>query len=132
MAVETWEPNSVNDQISAQELTRLLEAAELLDKSNFGLAESEISILARCSRHPDVDWVNASENLEGQELVKLLRLFTLAEGVLQGWEAGSKSPVIVIASELKTRGLYPTDLTKWIKENTANRFLPYGDIMDRL
>ena len=40
--------------------------------------------------------------------------------------------MIPLVRELKRRGAYPAELTAWIKANTDNRFLPYGNLMDRL
>lgn len=66
-----------------------------------------------------------------KELTLWIRFATLAER-LPGGEVGAKSPVIVMARELKVRGDYPETLTKWIKAHTRNRFLPHGNLMDRL
>ena len=65
-------------------------------------------------------------------LIALIRFFTLAEQELPGWEAGSKSPAIACARELRLRGRYPADLTAWIRDHTDNRFLPYGSLLDRI
>ena len=41
------------------------------------------------------------------------------------------SPVIWLCRELKKRGAFPDpELIQWIKENTDNKFLPYGNLLD--
>tara|TARA_B100000686_G_C16756050_1_gene955573 strand:+ start:563 stop:1000 length:438 start_codon:yes stop_codon:yes gene_type:complete len=132
MSVETWDPGSPNSQVSEKKLRRLLDAARLLSEPRFGLDSSEILAFSKYAKYPDTDWLAVTEGLTADELISLVRFFTLAETCLPGWEAGAKSPVIAMVRQLKERGQYPADLTSWIKENTKNRFLPYGSLMDRL
>ena len=132
MSVGTWDPGSPNSQVSEKELRRLLDAARLLSEPRFGLDASEILAFSKYAKYPDTDWLAPTEVLTVDELISLVRFFTLAEARLPGWEAGAKSPVIAMVRQLKARGQYPTDLNSWIKENTKNRFLPYGSLMDRL
>ena len=47
-------------------------------------------------------------------------------------EAGAQSPVIALAAELRRRHAYPDDFTAWIKAHSSNRFLPHGNLMDKL
>jgi hypothetical protein len=64
--------------------------------------------------------------LDSDATISLIRLFTLLEEQISGWEAGNKSPVIPLVKMLKERGDFDADLRKWIKSNTKNRYLPYG------
>ena len=132
MTVESFDPSALDHTISDARLARLLEAACCLDEENFGLAAQEVRDLAAVARHPDSDWSERSETLSNEEIQALIRLFTLAESRLPGWESGAGSPVVPLAAALKRRGAYPADLTQWIKSNSRNRFLPYGSLMDRL
>ncbi len=132
MTVESFDPKSVKTAVSDADLARLLAGAGQLDTEDFGFTASEVAELAAVSRHPDVDWAARSEGLSDDAATALIRLFTLAEGAFSSWQAGAKSPVIPLAAALKRRGAYPDDLTRWIKANTENRFLPYGSLMDRL
>ncbi|MBH80725.1 MAG: hypothetical protein CMQ49_09485 [Gammaproteobacteria bacterium] len=131
MSVESWDPDSAPRHITSADLQRLLKAANALESPDFGLNGVEISDLAALARHPQVDWTPVAAGLDDAALVALVQLYTLAEK-LPGWEAGAKSPVIVLAAQLRERGVYPEDLTAWIRANTDNRFLPYGNLMDRL
>ena len=80
------------------------------------------------------DWVmtvgpaawGALRALDSDTTISLIRLFTLLEDQISGWEAGNKSPVIPLVKMLKERGDFEVDLRKWIKSNTKNRYLPYG------
>jgi hypothetical protein len=64
--------------------------------------------------------------LDSERAISLVRLFTLVEEQISGWEGGNKSPVISLVKILKERGDFEADLRKWIKANTKNRYLPYG------
>jgi hypothetical protein len=132
MSVERFDPDAVKGRVSQADLQRLLDASAHLDVPDFGLSSAEAARLAAVSRHPDVDWQAPLAGLDDGELLALIRLFTLAEGALPGWQAGAKSPVIVLAAALRQRDAYPREITAWIKANTDNRFLPYGDLMARL
>jgi hypothetical protein len=135
--VESWDPGGAQAGLTPAALERLLEAARRLDEPRFGLDAKAAGELAPLARHgggsrPGVDWSAAGEALEDAEVIALVRLFTLAEKTLSGWEAGDASPVIPLATLLKARGSYPRALTAWIRANSDNRFLPYGNLMDRL
>ena len=67
--------------------------------------------------------------LDDGELDDLIRLFTLAEMQLPGWEAGKKSPVIYLVRILKARDAFSADLRRWVKANTDNRYLPNGSAL---
>ena len=79
-----------------------------------------------------VGWSAVAQDLSTEDLVALIRLFTLGEGQFSSWRAGAKSAVIKLARVMKARKEMTPELTAWIKANTDNRFLPYGDLMDRL
>ena len=71
----------------------------------------------------------AARALDSDTAISLVRLFTLVEDQVSGWEAGDKSPVIPLVRILKERGDFEVDLRKWIKTNTKNRYLPYGSAL---
>lgn len=134
MTVESWNPGAAAPRLDERTIATLLDAAARLEAPRFGLDAARAGELAPCARHePDgCDWAAAAQALDDADIVALIRLFTLAEAALSGWEAGDASPVIPLARELRRRDRYPDDLTAWIKANTDNRFLPYGNLMDRL
>ena len=135
--VDTWDPNQNKDAddttINLDVLLRLakISAHDQLDQLSQALSGDEISSHRHLMTHHKDDWFNVSEELELHTLVHLVRFFTLAEAQLPGWEAGSKSPVIWLCRELKKRGAFPDpELIQWIKANSDNKFLPYGNILD--
>lgn len=132
MSVETFDPDSAKPTMTEEILARLLGAAVELGAERFGLTPEEADRMAPLVRQDAVDWQAAAGNLGDEDVVSLIRLFTLGESVFPSWESGAKSPVIPLAAELKRRGAFPPELTRWIKANTGNRFLPYGSLMDRL
>ena len=71
----------------------------------------------------------AARALDSDTAISLVRLFTLLEEQVSGWEAGNKSPVISLVKILKERGDLEADLRKWIKSNTKNRYLPHGSAL---
>ena len=132
MSVESFDPGANTLKLGQEVVEELLAAARLLTEDSFGLSRERTTALAVVARHEaDCDWAAAAEVLDDSSIVDLVRLFTLAE-CLPGWESGAQSPVIPLARELKKRGVFPADLSAWIKSNTDNRFLPYGSLMDRL
>ncbi|HEX7037597.1 MAG TPA: hypothetical protein VF210_17645 [Pseudomonadales bacterium] len=135
MTVETWDPRPPAAGLTPRAVERLLEAAARLDEPRFGLDREAAAELAPVARHrpaAGIDWAQAAEGLGDDELIALVRLFTLAESALPGWEARDESPVIPLAAVLRRRGRYPADLTAWIRAHSDNRFLPYGNLMARL
>lgn len=132
LSIESFDPGASPLALSVEVAEELLAAAERLDEERFGLTTARTAELAAVARHHDrCDWAGMAARLESGQLVALIRLFTRAER-LPGWQAGAQSPVIPMAAELKRRGDYPAELTRWIRSNTDNRFLPYGSLMDRL
>ena len=135
MSVGTFDPNAKDapaEPLGADDRAQLLTAAAQLDATHFGLDEVTVARLAPLATTDGADWPQSAKSLDAVQLEGLVRLFTLAESRLPGWEAGAKSPVVPLVRELKQRNAYPTDLNAWIKANTRNRFLPYGSLLDRL
>lgn len=132
MSVESFDPGANALKLGPDVVKELLAGALSLELDGFGLARERIAALAVVARHETgCDWANAAEGLDTEDIVGLVKLFTLGER-LPGWAAGAQSPVIPLVAELKKRDAVPADLTAWIKSNTDNRFLPYGSLMDRL
>lgn len=135
--VDTWEPSQNNADSTANiDPDILLRLAKInangqLDQLKQALSETEISDYAHLMKRHKDDWFKVSGNLETHTLVHLIRFFTVAEMQLPGWEAESRSPVIWLCRELKKRGAFPdAELIAWIKNNTDNKFLPYGNLLD--
>jgi len=136
--VDTWDPNQKNDvdntaNIDLDALMRLAKISHngQLDQLSQALSSDEISDHRHLMKQHKEEWFKISPDLEQHTIVHLVRFFTIAEAQLPGWEAGSKSPVIWLCRELKKRGAFPNaELIAWIKDNTDNKFLPYGNLLD--
>lgn len=131
MSVESFDPSGGGVELSGGVLADLLAASGRLDETMFGLDRLTVARLAPFAKQGGADWVSAAADLDDAQLEALIRFFTLAEK-LPGWESGAKSPVIALAAELKKRDAYPPPLTRWIRANSENRFLPHGSLLDRL
>ena len=75
----------------------------------------------------------AIETFDAATLEALVRLFTCIEAE-PGFEAGARSPVIPLARRLRPL-MTPdhfSDLVRWIRDRSDNRFIPHGSLQDRL
>ena len=132
MAVGSWDPGS-QIRPDAALLERLADIARRSpDDPADGLSEEEIRGFAPLMRLAAADWGPLLPALDDSLLVDLVRFFTVAEMKLTGWEGGDRSPVIAMVKVLRERKSYPSELTRWIKDRTDNRYLPYGSLLDRL
>ncbi|AWF79916.1 hypothetical protein BTJ40_03285 [Microbulbifer sp. A4B17] len=134
MSVGAWEPqvsgpqNETKDEFNREQLLRLIEIAES-DKPFNESIEVIKTVPSTLIRLPAQHWIEESENWSSTQLWQLIRFFTQAEMKLPGWDAGAESAVIPLAKVLKKRS---TPLTKeqllWIRQNSNNRYLPYGPL----
>ncbi len=129
--VETWDPGAAA-VLGERQVELIRKACRNLDAGDLGLTAGERSELAPLMTAAADVWTAGVDAASSRELIGWVRFLTLAEARLSGFEAGAKSPVILIARVLRARGDYPEDLTAWIRANTDNRYLPYGSLADRL
>ena len=128
--VSQWDPKKATLHAGYKEIfARVGEA--------FERGDIEISASDQESLHPilllaDQEWEAFASGAEKEEVVTWIKVLTLAEERLSGFDAGSRSPVIALVRHLKKRSALPEWLVKWIRANTSNRFLPYGSLNDRL
>jgi len=135
MTVESFDPSQIDGPGQVERVEALLELAQAQTTASPDnlepLASSsqvqQFALLATTS-----EWVKELPEQSGAVLVWLIRYFTLGEAAHASWQAGAKSPVVVLARALKAQGAYPSELTGWIKQHSKNRFLPHGSLMDRL
>ncbi|WP_196157544.1 hypothetical protein [Reinekea sp. G2M2-21] len=128
MTVGNWEPGSEQAQIPTDVLLRAL---SYHDEHSFPEQPPEQLLpLQAFVKVTKSQWQPAFSELDSEQLKRLCRFFTLAEAHWSDWFGGDKNPVIWICKELKKRGEFPDKtLTAWIKENSDNRFLPYGNVL---
>ena len=131
MSVGTWEPpgQKKRTNIKMSLIRRFLSFAESVDFEH-SLADADF----HSAGLEKESWVMSTDkecwtelvSLESEELNSLARLFTILERDLSGWEGGKFCPVIYIVKELRKRGESISELKRWIKTHSTNRYLPYG------
>ena len=131
MSVEVWDPAgpATGRPIDPGLLEKFLNAArgaeavsgELLKGAGL---DSEAWVMTQ----DESAWQSA-EKLPADDLVSLVRFFTLVEAGVPGWEAGNRSPVIALVRFLRAREAFTPELRRWVKSNTDNRYLPYGSAL---
>ena len=126
----TWEPNQDTLKPDPARVSQWAQKPWQDPDTLTQLDDLDRASLQRWITLPAERWEPVMLELTPDELVHLMQLFTLAEQHLPGCEAGDQSPVIV-AFRLyrKAIGQPDRDLTRWIKANTDNRFLPYGPVL---
>lgn len=136
MSVKSFDPQQFDPSQASAELGNALveqaiSAAHAQDEgAQLCLTTDEVAALVPAITH--AGWSAVAQDLSTQDLVALIRLFTLGEGQFSSWQAGAKSAVIKLVRVMKARKEMTPELSAWIKTNTDNRFLPHGDLMDRL
>ncbi len=132
-----WDPNQDQEntvvEIDQAILLKFIGISESgkLEQINQLLLQKEVDDNRSLMKTHKDAWSKVSEAFSNEQLIHLIRFFTIAEEKLPGWEAGSLSPVIWLCRSLKSRGAFPDqELISWIKKNSRNKFLPYGNILD--
>ncbi|NQV66167.1 MAG: hypothetical protein HQ497_12465 [SAR86 cluster bacterium] len=131
MTIGVWQPAKA-DAEKGLSLDDLKAYAVLTDGALENLATSlsaaQIGGDGRLMRLDEAPWQVATA-LSDEELVNLVRFFTLAERQLPGWDGGKQSPVIYLVRILKQREAFTPVLRQWVKANTDNRYLPNGALL---
>ena len=128
--VGQWNPKSVELDVIHKKL--LSKAAENLQETNLGLDADELGTLRPVLRRERPVWESFAITQDSELLVGWIKALTLLERDVTGFELGDKSPVITLHRILKSRNDLPDDLNDWIKQHTNNRFLPYGNLFERI
>ncbi|XOV84040.1 MAG: hypothetical protein ACFHXK_02770 [bacterium] len=130
MTVDTFDPTAMAQPLDVQMAAALCAAADISADDELKLAELDVKRFAPMASH--AGWSTLAEQLSDDQLNQLIRIFTLGEMQFSSWAAGDKSPVIALVQVLKQRGVYTPEVTRWIKSHTTNRFLPHGNLLNRL
>lgn len=131
----TWDPNieqqKSNFAIDQQRLQQYIALSRnnLLDQLDQQLSNEDKQSQAPLMQQSREDWISAGESFSDDDIIHLIRFFTLAEQ-LPGWESGNNSPVIALGKILKKRAVgINKELLIWIKANSRNQFLPHGSLV---
>ena len=129
MTIGTWEP-AKSSSLTLERLQDLLTQISGLDENALAASLNDEFIRSNSQLMKlDADSWQVAKQLTEDDLVALVRFFTLAEMQLSGWEAGNRNPVIPLVRILKKRDQFSPELRKWIKSSTDNRYLPYGSAL---
>jgi hypothetical protein len=133
MGVGVWQPGDDRKNegsVEGQLLERLIACArQVEDTVSPELLEAHA--LAGESGVMSLDataWVDA-EQLRTEDIIALIRFFTLVEMQVSGWDSGKRSPVIPLVKVLKGRDSFDRELRQWIRASTSNRYLPNGSAL---
>lgn len=135
MSLGSWDPEAAQQQVNFNadhhQLDRFiaLSREDMLDNLAQQLAPQEQQIQAGWMQLPASYWETGAADYSNEDIVHLMRFFTLAES-LPGWEAGASSPVIYLGKLLKKRQVgISKELSLWIREHSDNRYLPHGPLL---
>lgn len=128
MSVGVWEPKP--SALTKEKLAAFVALSGEVDEtvSASDLASAGVDRDAWVMAVDASVWALADE-LSDEELIRLVRLFTLIEAQVSGWDAGKTSPVIALVRLLKARDAFTPALRRWIKQHSDNRYLPYGSLL---
>lgn len=127
MSIDVWEPKK-KSLVSRNLLYQISDAFRINRLDNDFFSEDFIKDNADLMQQAQesFDIVNSFPD---DVIIDLIKFFTLAEMTYSGWKAGKKSPVIYLVKILKGRAVFCDELRKWIKNNSDNRYLPYGSVL---
>ena len=135
MSTGYWDPNSKqSDSANAIDAALLQRLLALGEAENIGDLATQMSAQDQhqsAIMHADhSQWQAALADYDEQQLIALIRFFTVVESQLSDWVGGGHSPVISIHRILKQRGgQLDREMLLWIKQNSSNRFLPNGAVL---
>lgn len=123
MSVDSWEPVPQPQSIQPDQLEKLLQlASESVDLT------PELNWIQPFAQLEKAKWMEIAQSLTEQQLVDLIKLFTLVEA--QGnWDLAEKSAVIPLFKVLRKQAGIDKALVQWVKEHTDNKYLPFGPLM---
>ncbi|MFT5420671.1 MAG: hypothetical protein ACI9D5_001421 [Candidatus Endobugula sp.] len=134
MTTGTWDPSSPSENSTSYTLD--IEFLKKIIKTVGNNTEIEVSSYLTADeqkthspvmRLSKATWFTIKESLSNDDIITLIKFFTLAEMQLSDWSGEEHSPVIWLTKILKQKGgSINKDLLLWIKSKNDNKFLPYG------
>ena len=127
--IESWDPSV--SELKDEHAIALRRAAKMLDQLA-SLSNEDQTLLRPTMQFSGKLWRSFCQGISSEEISDWIRVLTRLERDCNGFEAGDKSPVLVLIRVLRERGNLPDGLFNWIRQNSNNRFLPYGSLASRL
>lgn len=128
--VEQWDPRSIS--LGDNHRAILSNAWRERTGMKLPLTQEDLETMRVALMAKAGDWKQFAEPADDNTIINWIKVLVLCEEQYSGFDCGAKSPVIPLVGVLRQRGTYSREITSWIKENSSNRFLPYGSLLDRL
>lgn len=133
MSLGTWDPDSENKTLNTTDvdINQYIPLGEetAVEKTTADLSNDAINTLTPLMKQERSFWHSVATNLSDDEIIKLIRFFTLAEEKHSQLYAGDNSPVIGLNQSLKQRKKpLSKEFLQWIKTHSSNKFLPNGSL----
>lgn len=131
MSTSTWDPQS-NTRSYTLELAFLKKVILLCHQSDeinvqSLLTQEEQKQHSPIMQLPKESWFSLTDALSKEDIITLIKFFTVAETQLTEWSGEEHSPVIWLSKILRKQGnALDKELLVWIKSTSKNKFLPYG------
>ncbi|ODS23321.1 hypothetical protein AB835_09585 [Candidatus Endobugula sertula] len=133
MTTDIWNPTQKSIQSSYVINMTFLQSIIQLMEDNDSLSVESLLTHEEQQKHrfimqlPKEQWFAIKDSLSVDDIHLLIKFFTLAEMQFSDWTGKEKSPVIWLTKILRQKGkILEKELLLWIKENSSNKFLPYG------
>ncbi len=130
MSVESWDPSI--STLTPRHRAILMQLTEQLPLERLELNDDDRSFLRPAMHLDAAAWESFVSSESDATVIAWSKVLTLIERDFNGFELGSSSPVLAMIKVIKQRDILPVELFSWIKAHTRNRFLPYGNLADRL
>ena len=132
--VDTWQPNTSFPSLTAAQLSELASSGLYPLESPLtpisALTNEQKDSVTSWLKTTEEQWLNVIPELSPEILTYLCALFTVGEQQLSEWQCGKRNPTILILRHLKGRNAAPEkDFIRWLKKQTDNRYIPYGDAL---
>ncbi len=134
MSLGTWTPNTEKKVLDINEIDISqfipLGSEENVSISVTTLTDEQLHLLTTLIQQERDFWQQAAVDLSAENIICLIRFFTLVEEQHSQLTAGNNSPVITLNKILKQRKTpLSKEMLQWIKTNSSNRFLPNGSVL---
>ncbi len=129
MSLGSWIPEGKKSDLELPSLELLQQWSALSQAAIKDLPEADLTMLANTMQAGIEHWLEHLEPLKYEELLGLIKFFTLVEMQFPQCRADQYCPAIACAKLLRKSGnKLDKDLLGWIRQVSDNRYLPYGPL----
>lgn len=129
MSLGSWIPEGEKVGIALPSLESIRRWSVLNDTAITHLSEADQALLAGTMQAGIEHWQSHLESLSLDELIGLIKFFTLIEMHFPQCRADQYCPAIACAKLVRKKGhKLDKELLGWIRSVSDNRYLPYGPL----